>query len=467
MFTNIHWLLLALLALFIAPLPAGAAPQVLVAADGAPRDAFGSVVAANAELIAVTAHGVSVGEADGPVRVFALEGDGWRQVAALTGTFPGEDEFFGGSLAMDDHWILVGAPDADVSGLSDAGAVYVFERNGSAFEWSLATRLAAADPSPGARFGTSVAIDGARMIVTALLPGSETNVPTGSAYVFEHDAARAQWQQVARLRPPGERPSLYGVATDIAGARAVVSEPNSATDGTGRIFIYEWDGSGWRGNAELSPLLPGNTINFPGARVAMEDDLLAFTEDFARAEGETNSPGRIHLYEYDGGGWSEAGLLRAPEAHAREFGWAMAFGNGVVAATVTQDDTIHLFRDDGDAGWRHVAAVTPPNFTSNARGALALTAGHLIAGANGQVNVFRLADILPAQSPADGGTEQPGDGQDDDNGGNDGAGNTAGNGNAATDRAANANTEPGGGGAAVLLPWLALLAAFRPRTGMT
>ena len=90
---------------------------------------------------------------------------------------------FGQAVASHGEWLVVGVENEDDKG-SNAGAAYVFRRDGS--QWQQFTKLTATDGTEGDRFGSSVSIHGTAMVVGARTAGDP---PAGAAYVFEFDGA--------------------------------------------------------------------------------------------------------------------------------------------------------------------------------------------------------------------------------------------------------------------------------------
>ena len=87
---------------------------------------------------------------------------------------------FGVSVAIDDRYVIVGAPFDDPGGVTDAGSAYVFNRETG----ELVLAIPNPEPGPGDRFGTSVIISGGAGWIGAPFddPGGLTDA--GSVYSF-------------------------------------------------------------------------------------------------------------------------------------------------------------------------------------------------------------------------------------------------------------------------------------------
>ena len=106
---------------------------------------------------------------------------------------------FGWSVAMDGAGdrVVIGAVGESPTGITSAGAVYVYQRTGTV--WSLVQQLVASDPADGDKFGYSVSINatGDKITVGAIYANLPTKNTAGAAYVFERSGAT--WSQSLKL----------------------------------------------------------------------------------------------------------------------------------------------------------------------------------------------------------------------------------------------------------------------------
>jgi hypothetical protein len=179
---------------------------------------FGASVAIDGDTVVVGAprddHAVNGGdeEDEGSAYVFERDEGGlgaWGQVKKLTAGDAAALDEFGYSVAIDGDTVVVGArfDDHEVNGGTQnaKGSAYVFERNsGGPNGWGQVKKLTASDAFAVDLFGSSVAIDGDRLVVGASGDDHAGNggagSEKGSAYVFEWDAGGAgAWGKVAKL----------------------------------------------------------------------------------------------------------------------------------------------------------------------------------------------------------------------------------------------------------------------------
>jgi hypothetical protein len=149
------------------------------------------------------------------------------------------DGWFGWSVAISGDRIVVGVRYDKALGF-DVGSAYVFRWNSS--QWVEEARLVPADVSSGKEFGSSVAIDGNRVVVgtadDALAPD------LGAAYVFDWNGS--QWVENVKLTPSdGTAGGRFGGKVAIDGDRLGASAKDA-------VYVFDWDGSQWVENAKLT-----------------------------------------------------------------------------------------------------------------------------------------------------------------------------------------------------------------------
>ncbi len=192
----------------------------LLAADGAPGDGFGSALAADGERLVIGARGDDDSGADsGSVYVFRDDKTGWVQEAKLMAADGGPQDQFGFSGDISGDTILIGAfrdDDRDY----DAGAVYVFRRDGTS--WAQSQKLLAKDGYALDHFGVSVALQGSTALVGAQWD-DDMGTGSGSVYVFRYDAKVGAWSQSGKLLASNGEPwAEFGISVAISGDNAVV-----------------------------------------------------------------------------------------------------------------------------------------------------------------------------------------------------------------------------------------------------
>jgi hypothetical protein len=222
----------------------------------------------------------------GAVYVYDRPFSSWRYFDMVKAPRPNYGDFFGQSVALDRGGddvlrLAVGAPYANAGGQADAGAVTVFDFVNR--EWVVATELTAPNFDDGDRFGSSIALDDDYLVVGA--PGESTwlvdeifdsspptDIPpqrsadSGAAYVFK---LTSSWNAHAYLKHVAYVDSFFGtsVAVDAASLALVVGQrmPELAVPHrAGAAVIAPVSPPRFNSDQQLPPTLPpgGGVTNF-------------------------------------------------------------------------------------------------------------------------------------------------------------------------------------------------------------
>lgn len=224
----------------------------LVASDGARADEFGTAVAMDGDTIVVGARGDDDrGLSSGSAYVFVCDGTNWVEQQKLTASDTARSDVFGSSVAIRGDSVVVGAPGHSERG-SEAGAIYVFVRNGTV--WNLQQEFVADDIVAGDQFGCSVAISGS-MVVAAANAKDDQGTNCGAAYLLSNDGT--SWNQFQKLTASDAATGdNFGWSVAISDNAVAVGAPlkdTSAGAGVGAAYVFA-SGSGPRRTGELPPL---------------------------------------------------------------------------------------------------------------------------------------------------------------------------------------------------------------------
>jgi hypothetical protein len=300
------------------------------------NDDFGSRVAVAGDTVVVSATFEDSSSAGinstpneaaslaGAAYVFARTGTTWSQQAYLKASNPGEDDFFGDSVGVSGDTVVVGAwnEDSSTTGVnsppdeaaSGAGAAYLFVRTGAT--WSQQAYLKASNTGGGDRFGYSVAVDGATVVVGAMAEDSSTSgingVPNedasaaGAAYVFTRSGTT--WSQQAYLKASNPQSiDLFGVSVAVSGDTVVVSAPeedssttginsipNEAADGAGAAYVFvRSDAQGapiWSQQAYLKASNAGADDTFASVSVSGDTIVVGAGGEDSSSSGVNSTP---------------------------------------------------------------------------------------------------------------------------------------------------------------------------------
>jgi trimeric autotransporter adhesin len=428
----------------------------LKASNTAVDDRFGVSVGVSGDTVVVgaiwedsNATGVNGDQSNnsspnsGAAYVFVRNGSTWTQQAYLKASNPGSDDSFGQAVAISGDTIVVGVEKEDslstgVNGAqnnengTDAGAVYVFRRNGTT--WSQEAYLKASNTDPGDQFGHSVAIDGNTIIVGANYERSSFNgvntvqsddsaANAGAAYIFTRTGST--WSQQAYLKAFNTgAEDRFGESVSISGDTAVVgawfesssstgvngSGLNNLSSQSGAAYIFSRDNSIWTQEAYLKAHNTGMDDLF-GYSVAISGQTVvvgAFGEDGSGTgvnpanNNDATDAGAAYVFSGGGGSWSQVAYLKAGNTQANDrFGWSVAVSGPVLAVGALWEDgqgsgfnppsddifgvgyntgAAYVFRDNGSS-WSQLAYLkhSSPSSSDGFSYALSLSGNTLVA----------------------------------------------------------------------------------------
>ncbi|MGB7582776.1 MAG: FG-GAP repeat protein [Sedimentisphaerales bacterium] len=217
--------------------------QKIVAPDAATGDKFGCSVAIDNNTIVIGAYGDN-GYA-GSASVFVLAGSSWVFQQKLTALNAESMDIFGCSVAIDNNIIIIGAPNDDYSGISDAGSAYIYQRQDAT--WLEQNILRASDSGPFHHFGYSVAIDGNWAVIGAYECNIGSINTAGAAYVFSQtDANWVERQKLFDANDPCSGDD-FGSAVAIKDDTILVGCPYDFVNGNmaGSVFEFVRTGTNW------------------------------------------------------------------------------------------------------------------------------------------------------------------------------------------------------------------------------
>lgn len=206
----------------------------LTASDGGDDDFFGTGVSISGDTIVVGAPWKDeAGNNSGAVYVYQGSMASWTEVAKLTAFDGAADDEFGTSVSIDGDVLVVGAPKHSVAGVGgQAGQAYVFQRTGGV--WTLDTTLTASDAAEGAQFGYAVSVSGNDLLIGARLD-FELAVHAGAAYLFSQSSG--SWIEEAKfLADNGGEGAFFGWSVAVAGDHFFIGSPGAGAMSNG--FAY-------------------------------------------------------------------------------------------------------------------------------------------------------------------------------------------------------------------------------------
>lgn len=211
--------------------------------DPALGEQFGHAVAISGMRVLVGAYGDNTGAPyAGSAYVYdLLSGTPTVPVVTLNNPGPAAGDGFGISVAISGTRVVVGTPqnDTGITNARDAGTVYVYDLTSSTPTIPAAT-LDNPNPAIADLFGYSVAVSGSRLVVGT--PGDDTGaLDAGSAYVYDLSGGNPAVPTGTLPNPGPAEGDRFGFSVSISGAKVVVGayfDDPGVTD-AGSAYVYD------------------------------------------------------------------------------------------------------------------------------------------------------------------------------------------------------------------------------------
>jgi hypothetical protein len=274
----------------------------------------------------------------GSAFIYVRDGSSWtlQQTLSEQDNEPNADDGYGFSVALKGDTLVVGAI-GDSTAAFNAGAAYVYERNGTT--WSFQQKLTAALPVSNSNFGISVDVLDDTVVVGAHL--------ADSAYVFHQDAG--VWTQQQQLLPNGGPEQSFGLSVSISGETIAVGAASFSAPGadfSGAVYVFVNDGPGWIQQQRFTAHDVAADQNL-GYTVAISGNTIV-----AAAPGESlgaHTKGAAYIFERSGVTWNQKKkFVERSGGKVDSYGLRVAIdGNTVVVGNVN-DSTMAQFAGAGE-----------------------------------------------------------------------------------------------------------------------
>ena len=301
---------------------------------------FGRSVATDGERILVGSTSDDDGE--GAVFFFDYDEDAseWTEIQKLEALDAGDDDRFGTSVAIDGDTAVIGAFLSNDDGNARNGAAYVFAFDHDTAAWTEVQKLTASDAASEDFFGISLAISDGRILISAY-NADVVAEDSGAAYVYEFDPVTGEWIETQKLVPlDGAANDNFGVAVDLHGDVAVVGSSGDDDLGvnSGSVYVFRYDSAleEWVQEQKLTNS-DGGPYNSFGRRAQVNGSCI-----LASANGHELNRGAAYLFQYDSANevWLEAEKLTASdEAIGDRLGLGLAFSGDIAVLGSPYDIT--------------------------------------------------------------------------------------------------------------------------------
>ena len=245
-----------------------------------------------------------------------------------------EGDQFGHDVGLSDEYLVSGAPNDDNENGTDAGAVYIYKREGN--QWVFQTKLLASDGSDQELFGYSVDIDG-ELIIVGCPWDDDAGEKSGAAFIFKLE--EGNWVEKAKLRADdASEDDRLGICVKISGETVAVGAffDDVVGNRSGSAYVFVLEGTTWIQQAKLLPS-DGATDDWFGVTLSLHTNDVAITS--RRHDALGSNSGAVYVFNRSGETWTEQAKITAYDGETNdEFGTPCIFGSTLIVGCYADDD---------------------------------------------------------------------------------------------------------------------------------
>ncbi|HET7925877.1 MAG TPA: FG-GAP repeat protein, partial [Rhodanobacteraceae bacterium] len=290
------------------------------------------VVCLSGCLAAAAAHAQSSSSAGDAAAPFGVPA--WLSQTLLPDHTNSIDEF-GSAVAIEGTVAMVGSPlyPQDQGGNGGQGIVYVYAYANGA--WTEVQQLAPANVTPGAGFGSGIAIHGTTAVISAPTQNVDPYTLQGAVYVYTF--ADGQWSEAQELTKTNGGPydNYFGESIAFDGDTIVIGETaagaNTGEPPGGGAYVFTLVAGQWTETASLYAA-DGETLDAFGRAVGVSGDEILVASPEAHWDANGAGPGSVHRFQRDGDTWTETELLQSDAPVAGEYFGEVVDVDGGIAA---------------------------------------------------------------------------------------------------------------------------------------
>lgn len=269
----------------------------------------------------------------GSVYLFEYNGTSWTFSAKISAPVRESSDQFGSKVLLVGNQLFVAAPFEDHDGsesnsLANSGSVYAYNLvNGS---WTLDQKIVANDRSAGDEFGTSIDFDGTTLAVGARFADVSSVSNQGAVYTFTKSGSWAQQSKITSS--DGAAADFFGSSVAVFGTRLACGSPGNL--GRGAVYVYQFASGAWGNEQKLlssdiqSQDQFGEALSLFGDTLVVaapgEDHDATGSSSSTSGQGYLSNAGSAYLFYRVSSGWSQSQKLILDNRGAQaNFSWGV------------------------------------------------------------------------------------------------------------------------------------------------
>ena len=253
--------------------------------------------------------------------VYVYDFDGTNEVK-ITASDAENSDYFGSSVATNGAKIIVGSYRDNTHG-SDSGAAYIYNIDGTG-----EIKLVPSDLGAGDEFGFGVAMGNGKIAIGARRHNVSGQSNVGAVYVYNSDGSN----QIKITPNDVSSFKFFGDSVYIGDNKLVVGAPEESS-GRGSVYVYDLDGT-FANELKITASDASSNTDF-GKTVAIANNKIVVGAP--EKDNPTNS-GAVYVYDLDG--TNEVKITASDAESYDNFGYSVAVGNNKIAVGSLFEDAM-------------------------------------------------------------------------------------------------------------------------------
>jgi len=313
--------------------------QKILASDADVKDWFGYVVDIDGDFAIIGAEGDDdLATNSGAAYIFHYNGTSWQQQAKL---LPGDGAIqearFGCSVSISGNYAIVGCKYDDDNG-DKSGSAYIYYYNGS--EWTQQQKILSGYIKSKEYFGNAVSINGNYAVVGAWGSTYYDNngwfcTEAGAVYVYKNDGSA--WNLMQMIRPVnkwGKTLYHFGWSVDIDDKYIITGAKRR-----GWTYIYHLENDNWNEQTVLKFDDEGGQQNKFGHAIAIHGNYALVSAPYDYYENAYKEKGSVYAFLRQDTTWTHTKYIQASDAAGSDhFGWSVAISENHALIGSIDDD---------------------------------------------------------------------------------------------------------------------------------
>ena len=229
----------------------------------------------------------------------------------------GSNTKFGGSVAINDGYVYIGAEDSKIEDLIQAGKVYLFDLDGEYL-----TSIESEKPVQQDKFGWAIFTGYDKLIVTEN-ERSQIGKVRGQSYLYQKDGSFIK----VINSPLNDTAALFGHTIAILSDKFIVGAPWAFTEhgaAAGRLHVFDESGNLLDTRFSPNPTAGGGY----GFRIVSDGDLVVVTEMHATGTRERSlNKGIVYIYDSN---WELLHTINSSNTERDNFGYSLALNEDYI-----------------------------------------------------------------------------------------------------------------------------------------